>query len=123
TIAQVRQAAVGIVAVLADGYGGVLLPTKLLEYARFGVRAVCSRVAAEQAYFPEDSVAYFVPGDAVQLAASVDELLRDAAAAAHQAGQAQEVTRGLAWEQVRHPYFEALGLTSHVNTSAEASLA
>lgn len=123
TIAQVRQAAVGIVAVLADGYGEVLLPTKLLEYARFGVPAVCSRLAAVQAYFPEDAVAYFVPGDADQLAARVDELLRDAAAAAHQGAQAQEVARSLAWEQVRHSYFEALGLTGHVKTSAEASLA
>jgi glycosyltransferase involved in cell wall biosynthesis len=33
-IAQVQGAAAGIVSVIADGYGEVLLPTKLLEYAR-----------------------------------------------------------------------------------------
>lgn len=110
TMAQVRQAAVGIVAVTAGGYGELLLPTKLLEYARFGVPAVCSRLPVIEHYFPDDSLAYFTPEDPEGLAAQVDRLLRDPDAAARQRLRAQEVARSLAWDQVRGEYLKALGL-------------
>jgi glycosyltransferase involved in cell wall biosynthesis len=110
TMGQVRRALVGIVAVMADGYGEVLLPTKLLEYARFGVPAVCSRLPVIEHYFPADSVAYFPAGDASQLAAQMDLLLSDPVRSREQAERAQEVARRLGWEQVRGEYLKALGL-------------
>jgi glycosyltransferase involved in cell wall biosynthesis len=110
TLAQVRRAAVGIVAVLDDGYGQLLLPTKLLEYARLGVPAVCARLAAVEAYFPPGSIAYFPPGDAAGLAAQVERLLRDPDAARAQARRAREVVDALRWERMRDRYVEALGL-------------
>src|SRR5207248_970467 len=110
TLAQVRRAAVGIVAVLDDGYGQLLLPTELLEYARLGVPAVCARLAAVEAYFPPGSIAYFQPGDAAGLAAQVERLLRDPDAARAQARRAREVVDALRWERMRDRYVEALGL-------------
>jgi glycosyltransferase involved in cell wall biosynthesis len=109
-LALVRGAAVGIVAVLDDGYGQLLLPTKLLEYARLGVPAVCSRLAAIEAYFPPGSVAYFRPGDAGDLAAQVERLLHDPERARAQAARAREVVETLSWERMRDRYVEALGL-------------
>ena len=120
TMAQVRQAAVGIVAVTAGGSGELLLPTKLLEYARFGVPAVCSRLPVIEHYFPDDSLAYFTPGDAGGLAAQVDRLLRDPEAAARQKRRAQEVARSLAWDQVRGEYLRALGLGERTAQAAPA---
>jgi glycosyltransferase involved in cell wall biosynthesis len=110
TLAQVRGAAVGIVAVLEDGYGQLLLPTKLLEYARLGVPAVCPRLAAIEAYFPPSAVAYFRPGDPADLAAQVERLLRDPDLARGQALRAREVVDTLSWERMRDRYVEALGL-------------
>jgi glycosyltransferase involved in cell wall biosynthesis len=121
TIRQVERALVGIVSVLDDGYGEVLLPTKLLEYARFGVPAACARLTAVLPYFPDDSLSYFTPGNATELAAAIERLLRDPALRARQAGQAQRVVRGLAWERVRYSYLEALGLEARKEVAAAAS--
>jgi glycosyltransferase involved in cell wall biosynthesis len=114
TIAQVKRAVLGIVAVMADGYGELLLPTKLLEYARFGVPAACSRLPVIEHYFPEDSLAYFAAGDVAELAAQLDALLSDPTRAREQARRAEEVARMLGWERVRGDYLKALGLSTPV---------
>jgi glycosyltransferase involved in cell wall biosynthesis len=110
TMSQIRRAVVGMVAVIADGYGELLLPTKLLEYARFGVPAVCSRLPVIEHYFPPDTVAYFSAGEPAELAAQLDLLLSDPARAREQAERAQEVARTLGWERIRGEYLKALGL-------------
>jgi glycosyltransferase involved in cell wall biosynthesis len=110
TLAEVQRATLGVVAVLPDGYGQLLLPTKLLEYARLGVPAICSRLPAIEAYFPTDSLGYFQPGDEQDLAAQILRLLRDPKLARWQAARAQEVARGMAWDHVRFDYLRALGL-------------
>jgi glycosyltransferase involved in cell wall biosynthesis len=107
---EVRRATLGIVAVVPDGYGQLLLPTKLLEYARLGVPAVCSRLPGIEAYFPSDAVTYFRPGDQLDLAEKIALVLLDPELARHQARRAQETARGLAWDHVRHDYLRALGV-------------
>jgi len=113
TLAEVSRAHLGLVPVIADGYGHLLLPTKLLEYAWLGVPAVCSRLPAIQAYFPADALAYAEPGDPVDLAAQVDRLLRQPSVAKAQACRASDIARELAWERMRDRYLAALGLTPH----------
>jgi glycosyltransferase involved in cell wall biosynthesis len=114
----VRQAKVGIVSVLDDSYGRLLLPTKLLEYARFGIPAACSRLPVIEQYFPDNSLAYFRPGESAELAAQIDALLRDPGRAASQALQAQRVAQRLGWEQIRGEYLKALGLMEHTRPAA-----
>jgi glycosyltransferase involved in cell wall biosynthesis len=112
TLREVSQARLGIVAVLPDGYGELLLPTKLLEYAWIGVPVVCSRLPAIEAYFQSDTLAYARPGDSQDLAAQIDRLLRQPEAAEAQAERAARVARDLAWERMRDSYLEALGLSA-----------
>jgi glycosyltransferase involved in cell wall biosynthesis len=110
TLEEVGRARLGLVPILADGYGELLLPTKLLEYAWLGVPAVSSRLPAIQAYFPPDALAYAAPGDAADLAAQVDRLLREPDAAERQAVRASLIARDLGWERVRGTYLAALGV-------------
>ena len=59
--------------VVVMGVGGwSLLPTKLLEYTSLAVPTVCARLPAVEDYFPEDSLAYFTPGDSDDLAHKLD---------------------------------------------------
>lgn len=107
---QVRQATLGLVPMLADGYGDLCLPNKILEFAALGIPVVCSRLPAIEEHFPEDSLAYFDPGDPAGLAAQVRRLLDDPSAAKQQASLARAAMEGLAWESVSSRYYDALGL-------------
>lgn len=109
-IAEIRQAAVGIVAVIADGYGELLLPTKLLEYALNEVPVACADLATIRQHFPTDSLAYFDPGDASALARQIDRLLSDRREAREQAGRAKSAVQSLAWDVMAPRYMAALGL-------------
>ncbi len=108
-MAEVRKSTLGLVPVIADGYGELMLPTKLFEYATHGIPVVSSRLPTIAEYFPPDAVAYCTPGDAPSLAAQVDMLLRDPARRRQQANRAGEVVTGLAWGRMSQRYLEALG--------------
>lgn len=109
-IDRVRQATLGIVPLLADGYGDLCVPNKVLELTAIGVPTVCSRLPAIAEHFPPDALAYFEPGDAGGLAAQVRRLLADPGAAHRQAARAQESMRVLSWDTAATRYLAALGL-------------
>jgi glycosyltransferase involved in cell wall biosynthesis len=109
-IGRVRQATLGIVPLLADGYGDLCVPNKVLELTAVGVPTVCSRLPAIEEHFPSDALAYFEPGDASGLAAQVRRLLADPAAAGRQAARAKESMRVLSWDTAATRYLAALGL-------------
>lgn len=107
-MARVRSATVGVVPVLADGYGQLLLPNKLFEYVASGVPAVCSRLPIISEYFPADSLGYFEEGDPAGLAAQVDRLLQDPRLRASQAAAARQAVEAVSWERVSGDYLAAL---------------
>jgi glycosyltransferase involved in cell wall biosynthesis len=109
---QVRQATLGIVPMLADGYGDLCLPNKVLEFVALGIPVVSSRLPAIEEHFTEDCLAYFDPGDAAGLAAQVRRLLADPSAARRQASLARAAMTDLTWETVAGRYHDALGLSS-----------
>jgi glycosyltransferase involved in cell wall biosynthesis len=109
-MAEIRQAAVGIVAIIADGYGELLLPTKLLEYVEHEVPVVCARLPTIAQNFPADTVAYLEPGDAAALAAQIDHLLRHRREAEQQARRAKAEMRKFSWDVLAPRYLSALGL-------------
>lgn len=109
---RIGQASVGIVAVLDDGYGRLMLPMKLLDYASQGVPAVCSRLEAVEEYFAPGAVAYFEPGDAAGLAENIEWMLTDRQAASAQAQHARAALERLSWERVSDRYLGVLGATA-----------
>lgn len=110
-MAEIRQASVGLVAIIADGYGELLLPTKLLEYVEQEVPVVSARLPTIVHHFPDGTVAYFEPGDPAGLAAGVDRLLRDRPEAQQQARRAKAAMRSISWEMLAPRYLSALGLS------------
>lgn len=109
-MAEIRMASVGIVAIIADGYGELLLPTKLMEYAEFEIPVACAALPTIAQHFPDGSLAYFAAGDGRDLARQVDRLLADPGQARAQARRAKEAMRALAWETVAPRYMAALGV-------------
>jgi glycosyltransferase involved in cell wall biosynthesis len=107
---RVRRATLGIAPILADGYGDMLLPNKILEFAALQIPMVCSRLPSVEEHFPRDAVAYFEPGDAAGLAAQVARLLEDPATAREQARQARAAMAELAWESAAPRYLDVLGI-------------
>jgi glycosyltransferase involved in cell wall biosynthesis len=106
---EIRMAAVGIVAIIADGYGELLFPTKLLEYVEHDVPVASARLPTIADHFPADTLAYFEPGDAAGLARQVDRLLRDRGQAEAQARRAKVAMRNFRWDALAPRYMAALG--------------
>jgi glycosyltransferase involved in cell wall biosynthesis len=106
---EIRMAAVGIVAIIADGYGELLFPTKLLEYVEHDVPVASARLPTIADHFPADTLAYFEPGDAAGLARQVDRLLRDRGQAEVQARRAKVAMRNFRWDALAPRYMAALG--------------
>jgi len=115
---QVSRAAIGLVPVIRDGYGELLLPTKLLEYVELGVPVVASRLPTIEEHFPDGTLTYVEPGDPVALAAGVDRILRDPARASIQARRATDAISGLRWKAVSARYVAALGLSALASANA-----
>ncbi len=109
-MAEVAQATVGVVPLLADGYGELMTPTKLFDFVQQGVPSVCSRLPGIEAFFPEDSVVYCEPGDARSLAAGIDWVLNNPDAALERARRAQQALVRFSWERVGQQYLELLGV-------------
>jgi glycosyltransferase involved in cell wall biosynthesis len=107
-MAQVAQASVGIVPIISDGYGDLILPNKVLELVAMGVPVACSRLEGIVEHFPEDALAYFTPGDHRQLAVQIARLLADPAAALEQSGRAKHAIETLRWEIASRVYLQTL---------------
>jgi glycosyltransferase involved in cell wall biosynthesis len=120
-VEQVRRATLGIVPIIAEGYGDLILPNKVFEFVFMDIPFVCSRLRGIEEHLPPDAVAYFEPGDAGGLAAQVDRLLSDPADAERQAARARLALADLAWEHASRRYLRALGI-SPVTAPAVASV-
>jgi glycosyltransferase involved in cell wall biosynthesis len=108
-IEQVCQATLGLVTVLDDVYGRLLLPTRLLDYVNCGLPVVCSRLGGITEYFPDDSVAYFSPGDPHELARTIERLLSDSGERERRVRATLDAMRRLSWEATVTRYLEIMG--------------
>jgi glycosyltransferase involved in cell wall biosynthesis len=120
---QVRQATIGIVPVISDGYGELLVPNKVYEFVFMEIPFACSRLPGIEAYLPPDAVAYFEPGDVAGLVAQIRRLISDPDQARQQATRAKRAMAALAWETVSTRYLETLGVAPVTRRAASAAAA
>lgn len=102
--ALIAQGDVGVVPYLRDVFTDGILPTKLMEYAALGIPVIASRTPAIQAYFDEDMVQYFTPGDHGELAGCIVKLHQAGRRRAELAANAEEFNRRYNWEILAPQY-------------------
>jgi glycosyltransferase involved in cell wall biosynthesis len=104
---RIRGATLGIVPNESDVFTDLVVPTKLLEYVALRIPAVVSRTPAIEAYFDDESVAFFRPGDAADLAATIGRLLDQPEERRRMAARAAErYAATMAWPLQRRRYLE-----------------
>jgi glycosyltransferase involved in cell wall biosynthesis/peptidoglycan/xylan/chitin deacetylase (PgdA/CDA1 family) len=111
-VEEVRRATIGIVPIISDGYGELMLPNKVCEFVFLEIPFACSRLPSIEEHLPADAVAYFEPGDAAGLAAQIGRLLRNPEQARLQAKRARRAMADLEWESASQRYLGALGVAS-----------
>jgi len=87
----------GLVPNRASSATHLILPVKLLEYATLGIPVICARLRTVEHYFSDESVRYFSPDDAEQLASAIEELYLDPALRQRLANSAAKVVKTLGW--------------------------
>jgi glycosyltransferase involved in cell wall biosynthesis len=97
---NLAAAHVGFVGMLCDN----MLSNKLMEYVALGVPVVASRWPTYQHYFPEDSLAYYTPGNAQEAAAMIVSVYREPERAYRRALRAAELYRRYRWTTQRQVY-------------------
>jgi glycosyltransferase involved in cell wall biosynthesis len=121
-IANLRRADVGYAGMLCDN----MLSNKLVEYVALGVPAVVARWSTFEHYFSDDSVAFFRPGDADDLARAILAVHAQPDAARSRAERASELYRSYRWPVQREVYLGvyadllAPGLPASVPASASS---
>jgi glycosyltransferase involved in cell wall biosynthesis len=115
----IGQAHVGIVPYQADVFTQYVLPTKLLEYGAIGVPAITSRLRTVEAYFDSSMVAFFEPGDELDLSRQIIRLYRNPELAAGLAANLKNFVDAYSWPQQRQIYYR---LVDSLAPSAELSL-
>jgi glycosyltransferase involved in cell wall biosynthesis len=104
-VAELRQADAGIVAQKASAYSHLVHTGKMYDYLTFGKPVIASRLRAVNAYFDEDSLCFFKPGDAEDLARAIQEMFRQPdkrMSLSRNAGRLYEEYR---WEKQRERYW------------------
>ncbi len=76
-VMELRQADVGIIAQKSSPYSNLVHTGKMYDYITFGKVVITSRLAAVRAYFDENCMCFYQPGNAEDLASAILGLYHD----------------------------------------------
>jgi glycosyltransferase involved in cell wall biosynthesis len=103
---SLEQASVGLVPNHASSATHLMLPVKLLEYATLGVPVISADLRTVRQYFG-DSLRYFEPGNATELADAIVNLYQDEHLRARLSCSAALVARKIS-ETQKTDYYQAV---------------
>jgi len=104
-VTELDQADWGIVAQKSSLYSNLVHTGKMYDCLAFGKPVIVSRLQAVQAYFDPDSLCYFTPGDAKDLAEVLLELYRDLQRRMTLTRNANRLYERYRWENQREVYW------------------
>ena len=102
----IRKADVCVVPYRRDVFTDGILPTKLMEYAALGMPVIAVRTPAISAYFDENMVEFFTPGDVRDLARCLLELHQDRARLVDLSNHVQQFNQRYTWSTQSAQYFQ-----------------
>lgn len=95
----IATADVAVVPYLNDHFTDSLMPTKLLEYAVCGIPSIVSRTTAIAAYFDDDMVEFFQPGNLDDLIRAIHRLYENPQRRRELAVNIQQFNEKYNWEK------------------------
>jgi glycosyltransferase involved in cell wall biosynthesis len=104
----IKSATVGIVPLLKDGYMELCAPNKLFEYVALKKPVIAADVAGIRAYFNEEQVEFFKPGDPEDLARKVIYLLKNPQRRSELVQEAWKVYENIRWEKTKLVYLKSV---------------
>ena len=104
----IGKAHLGLVPYRQDIFTDGILPTKMMEYVAVGIPVVAARTAAITAYFDENMVRYFTPGDVDDLATAITTLYADQELIKQMPMRADQFSRQYSWKRISSLYVESV---------------
>lgn len=99
--AELRQCDVGLIPNRLNAFTEINTPTRLFEYLALGKPVIAPDTAGIRDYFDSDSLIYFKPGDAQDLAQQLENTLEDPRWALETARRGQSVYLNHTWAEER----------------------
>lgn len=100
----IMQADIGVVPNRNDIFTDTLLPTKLLEYVALNVPVVAARTRTIAAYFDDNMVKFFIPGNVDDLAACILDLYENRSQLKSLASNAATFSEKYNWKSIASEY-------------------
>jgi glycosyltransferase involved in cell wall biosynthesis len=119
--ARLEEAHVGVVPTLRDDFTELLLPVKLLEYVHMGLPAVASRLPVIERYLGPEEICFAEPGEPASIAAAIEAIRTDPAAARERALRASQRLDGIRWRHQRERYLALVDELVAGNGNGDAS--
>jgi glycosyltransferase involved in cell wall biosynthesis len=101
---MIRQADAGIVANRNDVFTDGLLPTKMMEYVALGIPVIAARTSTISAYFDDEMVQFFEPGDVSSLAQSIIALSNEPQRLADLTLNSDKFNQSYRWDDIAASY-------------------
>jgi glycosyltransferase involved in cell wall biosynthesis len=102
------QSNVGILPIRRDIFLDFAFPNKLPEYILAGKAVIVSRLKTIRYYFSEDSLAYFEPNDAADLAQQMLRMYGNPELCVRLANRAREEYKPIRWDVMKERYVELM---------------
>ena len=110
---MIVKADLGIVPYRYDVFTDGILPTKLMEYAAVCMPVIAARTTAITAYFDQEMVHLFTPGDANELAQGILFLYKDRKRLAQYAQNIKKFNQRYNWRTVAAQYVQLIDRLNH----------
>lgn len=107
-LAGLSRADVGVVAMKQDAFRDLTHCNKMYEFLALRLPVITSRTRSVAAYFPDDALEYFHPGDSADLAAAIRRLHADPQRRRHLVEASSRVLEPYRWTHQRRTYREVV---------------